>query len=139
MSTISSTANENFQLKDGVLAWIESSRTAKALKALYNGITTIVSNQTTSTFYGTSGGYVIYGEGGKVYARNAATKTSTVLIDAAPAQVKLNGSTMYFVMGSGKAVYRLNLIQSVASGAMGLGTGVSGLISSYGDAILLQS
>jgi hypothetical protein len=52
---------------------------------------------------------VIYGEAGKVYAWNAATKTSTVLIDAAPAQIKLNGSALYFVMGSGKAVYRLDL------------------------------
>lgn len=109
VSTISSTANENFKLKDGVLAWIESSSTSRALKTLSNGTTSIVSSLTSSIFYGTSGGYVIYGEAGKVYAWNAATRSSTLLIDAAPSQIKLSGSTLYFVMGSGKVVYKLVL------------------------------
>ncbi|MCX7241265.1 MAG: Ig-like domain-containing protein [Burkholderiales bacterium] len=108
-STVSSTASESFQLHDGVLTWLETTSTSKALKALVNGATSTVSSVTSSVLYGTGGGFVVFGELGKTYSWNAKTKSSTLLIDAAPNQVLLSGSTLYFVMGASKAVYRVGL------------------------------
>ena len=108
-STVSSTASESFQLHDGVLTWLETTSTSKALKALVNGATSTVSGVTSSVLYGTGGGFVVFGESGKTYSWNASTKSSTLLIDAAPNQVLLKGSTLYFVMGASKTVYRVAL------------------------------
>ena len=108
-STVSSTASENFQLHDGVLTWLETTSTSKALKALVNGVTSTVSGVTSSVLYGTGGGFVVFGESGKTYSWNASTKSSTLLIDAAPNQVLLKGSTLYFVMGASKTVYQVSL------------------------------
>ena len=108
-ATVSSTASENFQLHDGVLTWLETTSTSKALKALVNGATSTVSSMTSSVLYTTGGGFVVFGESGKTYRWNANTKSSTLLIDAAPNQVMQSGSTLYFVMGASKTVYRVVL------------------------------
>lgn len=108
-STLSSNGNEFFQLRDGVLTWLESTGTSKSLKAFVNGATSTVSSVTSSVLYGTGGGFVVFGELGKTYSWNASTKSSTLIIDAAPNQVLLSGSTLYFVMGASKAVYRVVL------------------------------
>ena len=108
-STVSTNANENFQLHDGVLTWVESTSTNKALKALVNGSTSTISSITSAVLYGTGGGFVVFGEANKTYSWNASTKTSTLLIDTAPNQVMLGGNTLYFVMGASKAVYRVVL------------------------------
>lgn len=109
VTTVSSTANENFQLRDGVLAWTETISTIKALKAQVNGTTHTISNLTSSVLYGAGGGFVVYGESGKTYSWNASTKTSKLIIDAAPNRVMLTGSTLYFVMGGSQTVYKLVL------------------------------
>ena len=107
--TVSTNANDNFQLHDGVLAWSEPSASVSALKALAGGTTSSISSTTSSVLYGTGGGFVVYGELGKTYSWNRSTKASKSLIDSAPNQVMLSGNTMYFVMGASKAVYRLGL------------------------------
>ncbi len=106
---VSSNANDNFQLHDGVLAWTESSSAAIALKALVGGATSAISGAPSTVLYGAGGGFVVFGELGKTYSWNASTQSSKALIDAAPNQVMLSASTLYFVMGSSKVVYRLGL------------------------------
>ncbi len=109
VSTVSVNANENFQLRDGVLTWMESTSTNKALKALVRGTSSTISTLTSSVLYGTSGGFVVFGEQGKVYRWSANTHSSTLLIDAAPSQVLQGKNTLYFVMGASQSVYRLGL------------------------------
>lgn len=109
VSTVSVNANESFQLHDGVLAWMETSSTHKALKALVHGTSNTISTAMSSVFYGTSGGFVVFGEQGKIYRWSASTKSSTLLIDAAPSQVLQGRNTLYFVMGAAQSVYRLEI------------------------------
>ena len=113
----------NFQIKDGVAAWLETATTTSPGR--YGGITTTVTalkaNSTTSptastlstlaavNLYAVGGGKVVFGELGKVYSWNAETKASTLLIETAPTQVSMSGATMYFVMGAAQAVYKLVL------------------------------
>ena len=122
ITTLTSSAS-NFMLRDGVAAWLETATTASsgklggttttvtALKASTNSSSgaTTVSTLAAVNLYAVSGGKVIFGELGKVYSWNAATKTSTLVIETAPTQVMMSGSTLYFVMGSGQAVYKLAL------------------------------
>jgi len=56
--------------------------------------------------YGTGGGHVVFGEMGKTYSWNAATKMPTLRIDSAPNQVLMTGNSLYFVMGVSQSVYR---------------------------------
>ena len=82
---------------------------ATCIPFLYNSATNTVSGVTSLMLYGTGGGFVVFGESGKTYSWNASTKSSTLLIDAAPNQVLLKGSTLYFLMGASKTVYRVSL------------------------------
>ena len=47
-----------------------------------------------------SGNDQLFGESGKVYSWDAATRSSTLRIDAAPSQVMVGGTSVYFVMGA---------------------------------------
>jgi hypothetical protein len=109
VTTISTNANDNFQLRDGVLTWLETTSTTRALKAVSQGTTSTISTITSSVLYATGGGNVVYGELGKTYRWNAGTKASTLVIDTAPNQVLMSGNTMYFVMGTTQAVFKLVL------------------------------
>ena len=113
----------SFQVKDGVAAWLETTTTTSTGR--YGGTTTTVTALKASTTSGTTastvstlaavnlyavgGGKVVFGELGKVYSWSADTKTSTLLMETAPTQVTMSGSTMYFVMGAAQAVYKLVL------------------------------
>ena len=113
----------SFQVKDGVAAWLETTTTTSTGR--YGGTTTTVTALKASTTSGTTastvstlaavnlyavgGGKVVFGELGKVYSWSADTKTSTLLMETAPTQVTMSGSTMYFVMGTAQAVYKLVL------------------------------
>ena len=113
MSTVSSNASETFVLRGGVLAWVESTPTTRALKASTStgasNNTSTLSILSSSVLYGAGGGFVVYGEAGKAYAWNAALGSSKLLIDGAPSQVLISGTTMYFVMGASQTVYRVVL------------------------------
>ena len=59
--------------------------------------------------YGAGAGQLLFGESGKVYSWNAATRSSTLRIDAAPSQVMVGGTSVYFAMGATQTVYRITL------------------------------
>jgi hypothetical protein len=113
LSTVSSNANESFVLRGGVLAWVESTPTTRALKASTSTgtstSTSTLSVLSTSVLYGAGGGFVVYGEAGKTNVWNAALGSSKLLIDGAPSLVLISGATMYFVMGASQTVYRVVL------------------------------
>ena len=121
VQTVSTNASEGFVLRDGLLAWRETATTAGAgrtgglvttvtgIKANAGGTTSTVSSLSTAVLYGAGGGHLVFGESGKTYSWNAATRSSTLRLDAAPNQVMVSGTTMYFVMGATQSVYRLLL------------------------------
>lgn len=106
-TTLSSTMT-SFVLRDGVLAWIESTASSRALK-----VSTVSGTSTPSilstTLYDTASGFVVYGEAGKVFNWNAVQARATLLLEAVPGQVLLSGQTMYFVMSSSQTLYKLRL------------------------------
>ena len=120
VTTLSSSAG-NYQLRDGVVAWLETTTTSTGgiggTVPTVTGLKVIVGNQPMATIssragvnlYGVGGAQVVFGEAGKVYSWNTTTKTSTLLIDTAPSQVFQSGSTLYFVMGNSQTVYRITL------------------------------
>lgn len=121
IQTVSSNASEGFVMRDGVLAWREtvtSTSTGKyggpvttvtGIKASALGSTNTVSSLSSAVLYGAGAGQLLFGESGKVYSWNAATRSSTLRIEAAPNQVMVSGSSVYFVMGTTQTVYRLVL------------------------------
>ena len=118
---MSSNASEGFVLRDGVLAWRETvsstntgrfggtATTVSGIKASALGSTSTVSSLSSAVLYGAGAGQLLFGESGKVYSWNAATRSSTLRIEAAPNQVMVSGSSVYFVMGTTQTVYRLVL------------------------------
>jgi hypothetical protein len=106
--TTVSTSMEKFLLSDGLLAWAEITAPAvRSIKASVGGSTTQISSSTTSLLYATSGGFVVYGEGGKVYSWNNVTQKSTLRLDVAPTAVMMSGSRLFFVLGP--QIYRVLL------------------------------
>lgn len=106
-STLSTTANSSFQLRDGVVAWTETNGTAKAVKAATSAVTSTLSALTSGQLLATGSGYVVYGELGKVYSWNSSGGASTLRIESAPGQVFVTGGAMIFTMGN--SVYRVTL------------------------------
>lgn len=121
VQTVSSNASEGFVLRDGVLAWRETVTststgqfggpvtTVTGIKASALGSTSTVSSLSSAVLYGAGAGQLLFGESGKVYSWNAATRSSTLRIEAAPNQVMVSGGNVYFVMGATQTVYRLML------------------------------
>lgn len=107
VQTISSTA-QNFILRDGILAWIESSLNAYAIKAATVTSTYTLSSVSTSNLLGVGGGDVVYIQSGKLYAWNPAIG-SHLLLDTAPGFVIITGKTLYWTNGVSQAVYSFAL------------------------------
>ena len=98
----------SFQLRDGVLAWMEApTATSRALKASAGSIPSTLSSLSTATLLATGGGQVAYGEGGKTYSWAASTGQSTLRLDTAPGQLFMAGGAM--VLTVGPSVYRVVL------------------------------
>ena len=108
-SEITSSASESFWLRDGVLGWRETGSSGNSLKAYALGQTSVVSPLNSSWLYGAGAGKLVFGEQGKVYSWEAATRTRQLRIDASPNQVWITGNQMYFVMGAAQTVFRLTL------------------------------
>lgn len=106
---ITSNASESFVLRDGVLGWRETSSSGNSLKADALGQTSVVSPLNSALLYGAGAGQLVFGEQGKTYSWNAATRTRQLRIDASPNQVWISGRQMYFVMGAAQTVFRLTL------------------------------
>ena len=108
-----STNMTQFQLNAGVLGWLEqttsssggvSTITGQAIKASNGATTSTLTNLLSSVLFGSSGGYVAYEQGGQLYDWGPAGG-SVLLFNAAPGQVHLAGSTIYFTNGASQAVY----------------------------------
>jgi hypothetical protein len=104
-----STNMSNFQLNSGVLAWLEqtisaSTVTAQAIKVSNGGTVSTLTNVLSSVLFGSNGGFVAYEQGGSLYDWSAAGGP-VLLFDAAPSQVHLASSTLYFTNGASQTVY----------------------------------
>jgi Bacterial Ig domain len=99
-----STNMTNFQLNAGVLGWLEQTGTTQAIKASNGTTTSTLTNLLSGVLFGSSGGYVAYEQGGQLYDWSPAGG-SVLLFNAAPSQVHLAGSTIYFTNGASQAVY----------------------------------
>lgn len=106
-ATALSASATQFQLKDGVLAWVETVGTGRALKASSAGATRTLSALSTATLYAVGGGAVVYGEQGKAYVWNASTNQARLLLDAVPSNVRIAGGHVLFTVGN--ALYRVAL------------------------------
>jgi hypothetical protein len=106
-STSSSSNANRFILRDGVLAWTESTATSKATRASTLGATSTLTGLSTATLYANGGGQVIYGQQGKVYSWNSTNGVSTLRLETAPSQLLIGGGAMVFVIGT--TVYRVAL------------------------------
>lgn len=108
-SAVTSSASESFWLRDGVLGWREIGSTGNSLKAHALGQTSVVSRLNSALLYGAGAGQLVFGEQGKTYSWDAATRNRQLRIDASPNQVWITGKQMYFVMGASQTVFRLTL------------------------------
>jgi hypothetical protein len=108
-----STNIASFALRDGLLGWLEqtlsgSTVTSQAIKASDGTTTSTLSSQLGTVFFGSSGGYVFFEEGGKLYAWSS-SGGRMLLFEAAPGQVRLTGKIVYFTNGTSQAVYAVTL------------------------------
>ena len=106
-TTQATQANASFMLRDGVLAWTESTATSKAVKASTSLHAATLSSLSTAVLYANGGNSVVYGEQGKTYSWHSILGTTTLRIEAAPSQVFIAGGAMVFTVNS--ALYRVLL------------------------------
>lgn len=113
-----STTVQNSRLASGVLAWTDaavsttaygSSTAVTALKAIASGVTSTISTASGVSLVAVGGGDVVYAAGGKLYAWNAASMTSSLISDAVPSQMMLTGKELYFTVGTDEALYAVAL------------------------------
>jgi len=109
-------ADGTFSLSGGLLGWEEVTitntpepvETAEAIRASDGTTTTTITNVVGSAFFGSSGGYVIFEEHGKLYAWSVAGGRQ-LLFDSNPGQVQLTGKTVYFTNGNAQTLYSITL------------------------------
>lgn len=106
-ATALSSSMHDFKLRDGVLAWIEPASSGFVLRASTSSTSTLSVAADSSPVVG--GGWVLYGELGKLYGWNAAAGHSNLLVDAMPGSLLISGTTVYFTFGAAGALYKLSL------------------------------
>lgn len=106
--TTVSTTMSKFQLADGILAWAESGSNTTLIKASDGTTITTVSSLTSSYFYGTGGGYVLFSEASKLYVWSAIGGRQLIL-DAIPGSAVISGKTVYFTNGIQQLLYAVTL------------------------------
>jgi hypothetical protein len=106
-ATLSTTMTQ-FQLADGVLAWVESGSNTTTIKASVGSTVTTISALTSTVFYGTGGGYVLFAEASKLYVWSAAGGRQLVF-DAVPDVARISGTTVYFTNGKQQLLYSVPL------------------------------
>jgi len=75
-----------------------------------SGTISTITAASTAVLYGTGNGLVIYGAQNKTFTWSAASpQSSSLLIDNAPGQTLISGSTLYFTQGANQAVYKVTL------------------------------
>lgn len=98
----------SFKAKDGVTAWLSTGTGgSKSLKALSAAGTVTLSSLSTATLSAVGSGYVIFGEGGKIYSWSSAANTRTLLVETAPGQIFVSSGAVIFTLNS--SVYRVTL------------------------------
>jgi hypothetical protein len=116
MTTLSSIMTF-YQLDAGVTGWLDETYstfnnvetlTTRALRASNGTTTTLISNFLNIFFYGSSGGYVVFVENGKLYAWSFSGGRQ-LLLDVAPYNVYLAGKTVYFTNGTQQVLYSVTL------------------------------
>jgi hypothetical protein len=106
-SSASTTATQ-FQLRDGVLAWLETPTTgSRALKVLTESASQTLSALTTTTLLDNAEGWVVYSQGSKTYTWNSSTGLSTLRLDTTPSRAFISAGTLVFTVG--QSVYRIAL------------------------------
>ena len=96
------------QLRDGVLAWLETTPTSRALRAATTAQTTTLSVLSTANLLAVGEGAVVYSEQGKLYLWKASTPAvSSLLLDATPSGVWIAGGHVVFTLGTG--IHRVSL------------------------------
>jgi hypothetical protein len=96
------------QLRDGVLAWVESTATSRALRAATTAQTTTLSVLSTANLLAVGEGAVVYSEQGKLYLWKAASPAGArLLLDATPSGVWIAGGHVVFTLGTG--IHRVSL------------------------------
>lgn len=106
VATQLSAAATQMWLDDGVLAWVETTPSSKALKASAAGSTYTLSAMSTTTLHAVGGGAVVYSQQGKLYLWKAsAPSSSRLLLEAAAGDVKISAGHVVFTVGT--AVYRV--------------------------------
>ncbi len=103
-----------FELSAGLLGWLDqtiavsgtgvSTVTAQAIRASDGVTTSTLSNLLGASFLGSSGGYVAFEESAQLYVWSPAGG-KTLLFEAAPGQVHLSGTSLYFTNGNRQALY----------------------------------
>jgi hypothetical protein len=107
VSTVSTAAN-SFKLVDGVLAWVESTSTSRAVKASTSlGSVVTLSSLSTANLHAVGDGRVAYSQAGKLYSWDSTTNMSTLRLDAVPGRVWISGGKLVFTIGA--SVYRVPL------------------------------
>jgi hypothetical protein len=112
-TTVLSTNTATFTLSSGLLGWLDQTLSgftvaSQAIKAWDGTTTSTVSTQLGTVFFGSSGGYIFFEEGGKLYAWSSSSGRQ-LLFDVAPGQVRLTGKTIYFTNGTSQTVYGVTL------------------------------
>ena len=106
-STVSTTATA-FKLVDGVLAWVESTPTSRAVKASTSaGPIVTLSSASTANLAAAGSGRVAYSQAGKLYTWDSTTNASTLRLETPPGGVWISGGTLIFNVGA--SVYRVAL------------------------------
>ena len=103
-----STTMSQSQLSSGLLGWVEQTAATRAIKASDGTTTSTVSPLLGTVLFGSSGGYIVFEESGKMYAWSV-SGGRLLLFDAVPGQVNLTGKTVYFTNGSQQVVYAVPL------------------------------
>jgi hypothetical protein len=103
-----STTMFSFQLANGLLGWLEQSSSSQAIKASDGTTISTVSGLIGSSFFGSSGGYIVFQENNKLYAWSVSGGRK-LLFDAQAGGVTLTGKTMYFTNGTQQLVYGVTL------------------------------
>jgi hypothetical protein len=101
-----STVMARFQLNAGVVGWLEQPTTGTSTIKSWNGATTssLTGLPLNTTFFGSSGGFVAFEQNTQLYDWSP-NGGPVVLFNAAPGQVNLAGSTIYFTNGASQVVY----------------------------------
>ena len=115
LSTLS-TGMTQFELASGLLGWVEQTTSSgnystvltQTIKASSATTISSISTLLSSVFFGSSGGYIVFQENGKLYAWSPA-KGRQLLFDASAGQVRLTGKIVYFVNGNQQVVYAVSL------------------------------